>query len=98
MGLFGSKKEEVMPKVSDVFSAELLQKIREIVGPKQSGRAYGKYGDMAETLLKAAEDPEKECSKREWTGIIYAAGGFTKLEPQLAPMLKQAIEKYRSLK
>jgi len=98
MGLFGSKKDKVMPKVSDIFSAQDLQTIEEVVGPKHAGKSYGKYGSMAATLMEVVKNPDKEYSKREWTGIIYAAGGFTKIEPDLAPMMKEAIGKYKQFK
>ncbi len=98
MGLFGSKKDKVMPKVSDIFSAQDLQKIEQVVGPKHASKSYGKYGSMAATLMEVVKDPDKEYSKREWAGIIYAAGGFTKIEPDLTPMLKEAIGRYKQFK
>lgn len=98
MGLFGSKKDKIMPKVSDVFSAQDLEKIRGVVGPKQAAKGYGKYGSMAATLMEVVQNPDKEYSKREWGGIIYSAGAFTKIEPELAPMLKEAIGKYKKFK
>ena len=87
-----------MPKVSDIFSAEDLQKISDIVGPKHASKSYGKYGSMAATLMEVVKNPDREYSKKEWNGIIYATGGFTKIEPELAPMLKEAIGKYKKFK
>ena len=98
MGLFGPKKEEILPKVSDIFSAEDLQQIKSIVGSKSANGSYGRYNDMARTLLQVVDTPEKEFTKREWNGIIFAAGSFTKLEPELVPMLKGAIDKFHAFK
>ncbi|MBR0342488.1 MAG: hypothetical protein IJH64_09680 [Oscillospiraceae bacterium] len=98
MGLFGSKKEKAMPKVTDIFSAQDLEKIAGIVGPKQAAKGYGKYGALAATLMEVVNNPDKDYSKKEWGGIIYSAGAFTKLEPELAPMLKEAIAKYKKFK
>ena len=58
--------------------------IEEVVGPKQASKSYGKYVFMAATLMEVVKNPDKEYSKRELAGIIYAAGGFTKIEPDLA--------------
>ncbi len=97
MGLFGNKK--MMPKGSDIFSPEDLQRINDVIGPKMENRAYGiRYGDFPKTLMQVVKTPEKEFTKHEWNGIIYAAGVLTKLEPDLAPILKGAIEKFRALK
>lgn len=98
MGLFGPKKEKPIPKVSDIFSDQDLKKISKIIGPKQAKKMYGKYSSMAETLLEVAKNPNREYSKKEWFGIFHAAGGFTRLEPELAPMLRGAIGKYRKFK
>ena len=98
MGLFGSKKDKAMPKVTDIFSAQDLQKIEEVIGLKHANKSYGKYGSMAATLMEVVKNPDKEYSKREWADIIYAAGGFTKIEPDLAPMLKEVIGKYKQFK
>ena len=59
MGLFGSKKNEVLPKVSDIFSAGDLQKIKDTLGQKSATGSYGKYGDMAKTLLQVVEAPQR---------------------------------------
>ncbi len=97
MGLFG-KKEEIMPAVADIFSAEDLKKINDIVAIKMLNRTYGRYNDMAETLMQVVVAPEKAFTKREWNDIIYASGGMTKLEPDLAPTLKDAIKRFHSFK
>ena len=97
MGLFG-KKEEIVPKVSDIFSDEDLQMINKVVGPKHAGKSYGKYGAMAATLMEVVKNPDSEYSTREWRGIIYAAGVFTKVEPELVPVLNEAIGKYKQFK
>ena len=97
MGLFGSKKEVVMPKVSDVISMEDIQKIREVIEPKITNKEYAvKYSDIADTLLKFTGNPDEEYDKKGWTGIIYSAGCFTKLEPQLEPVLKKLIDNYHA--
>ncbi len=96
MGLFGSKKEVVLPKVSDIFSADDLEKIKATVGPKAENRGYGKYSDLAKTIMQVVDTPDKEFTKKEWNGIIFSAGGLTKLEPELAPLLKGVIEKFKA--
>ena len=96
MGLFGSKKEIVLPKVSDIFSAEDLGKIKEIVGPKAESRGYGKYSDLAKIIMQVVDTPDKEFTKKEWNGIIFSAGGLTKLEPELEPLLKGVIAKFKA--
>lgn len=98
MGLFGSKKDEALPKVSDIFSADDLQQIKDIVGQKSANGSYGRYGDMAKTLLQVVDTPEKDFTKREWNGIIFAAGSMTKLEPDLAQMLKGIIDRFHAFK
>ena len=97
MGLFG-KKDEVLPKVSDIFSAQDLQQIKDTVAAKSASGAYGKYGGMARTLLQAVDTPEKDFNKREWNGIIYATGAMTRIEPGLEPVLKRAIERFHAFK
>ena len=98
MGLFGPKKEAILPKVSDIFTPDDLQKIKTVVAPKSAAGEYGRYGDMPKTLLQAVNDPDKSFTQREWNGIIYAAGAMTKIEPDMAPMLKAAIERYHAFK
>ena len=97
MGLFGSKKEVVMPKVSEIISSEDIQKIREVIEPKITNKEYAmKFSDIADTLLKFTDNPERVYDKKGWTGIIYSAGCFTKLEPQLEPVLKKLIDNYHA--
>ena len=101
MGLFGfgDKKEEVFPKVSDIFSEEDLQKIKDVIGPKHANGSYKKdYDNMAEVLLDVADNPDKDFGKTwgAFGGIIFSAGAFTKIEPELAPMLKSAIDKFHA--
>ncbi len=98
MGLFGSKKNEVLPKVSDIFSAGDLQKIKDTLGQKSATGSYGKYGDMAKTLLQVVEAPQKDYTNREWNGIIFAAGAMTKIEPGLEPILKGAVDRFHAFK
>ena len=100
MGLFGfgGKKEEVFPKVSDIFSADDLQKIKDVIGPKHANGEYKKYDDMAGVLLDVANNPDKDFGKTwgAFGGIIFSAGAFTKVEPELAPMLKGAVDKFHA--
>ena len=53
---------------------------------------------MAATLMEVVKNPDSEYSTREWRGIIYAAGVFTKVEPELVPVLNEAIGKYKQFK
>jgi len=98
MGLFESKKKEQLPGISDVFSAEDLQRLREVICPKRDNRGYGRYGDVADTLLQVVETPDKEFTKREWNGIIYAAGAMVKIEPELAPVLRKCIDRFHAFR
>lgn len=98
MGLFG-KKQEVLPTVADIFTADELQKIKDVVGAKAENNGYGlRYGGVAKTLMQVVNAPEKAFTKREWRGIIYSAGAMTKLEPEIAPILKSAIAKFHTFK
>ena len=97
MGLFGSK--QAVPKVSDIFLPDDLQIINDVIGSRIESGSYGiRYGDLPKTLMQAVNDPEKEYTKREWNGIIYSAGAMTKLEPDLAPMLKGIIDRFHAFK
>ena len=95
MGLF---KPKVTPKVADIFTAEERQTIQNVIGLKAKTKGYGKYNDMAETLMQVADAPGKDYSWREWNGIIFSAGAMTKLEPTLAPALKAAIDRFHEFK
>ena len=98
MGLFGlfGKKEEIMPMVSDIFSPEDIEKIVDVIGPKARMGDYGKFSETAKAILQILDEPEKGFSKRDWNGIIFAAGALTKLEPDLAPMLNNIIDKFHA--
>ena len=101
MGLF-SKKEKVYPKVSDIFSEECLQKILAVVKPRLENGGYGnKQNDsMAKLLCEVAEHPDEDYGDL-WDrigGIIFSAGAFTKVEPSLAPLLKEAVSKSKAFK
>lgn len=101
MGLF-SKKEKVYPKVSDIFSEECLQKILEVVKPKLENGGYGnkQYNSMGKLLCEVAEHPNEDYGDL-WDrigGILFSAGGFTKIEPALAPLLKEAVAKSKAFK
>ena len=99
MGLFGSKKDMPKIKASELFSEELFQKVNDEVGNKFKGGEYGiKYNDFAKSLIDFASDPNKEYTEKELRGVIYSAGCFTKIEPDLAPLLNEAISKYKELK
>lgn len=99
MGFFGSRKKKALPSVADVFSTEDLQRIGEVIGPKRDSKSYKmRYRDLADHIMWVVEAPEKSYTKREWNGIIYAAGAMTKLEPELAPMLKAAIERFHAFR
>lgn len=88
-----------MPKVADIFSIDELQQIRTVIEPKYNSNSYGfKYNGMAETLLEITANQDKQYSKKEWVSIIYSAGCFTKLEPQLSPILKAGIDRYHAYK
>ena len=95
LDLFG-KKDEILPKVSDIFSEADLQKIVDVIAPKARMGDYGKFSDVAKTLLQVLDEPEKGFSKKEWNGIIFSVGSLTKLEPELAPMLNGIVEKFHA--
>ncbi|MBO4934244.1 MAG: hypothetical protein J5441_03625 [Clostridia bacterium] len=99
MGLFGRSKEIALPKVSDLFSVGALEFVTTTVAPKVANGEYGvKYGDVAKTLLNAVKTPDKELTKRELNGVIFSAGAMTKIEPKLAPVLNEAIARFKAFK
>ena len=99
MGLFGRSKEIALPKVSDLFSVGALEFVTTTVAPKVANGEYGvKYGDVAKTLLNAIKTPDKELTKRELNGVIFSAGAMTKIEPKLAPVLYEAIARFKAFK
>ena len=96
MGLFGKKKEIPALKPTDIFSEELLEKITTVIKPKSYG---GGPMDVAkDALVEFARDPQKVYSYHELGNVIYSAGMFTRLEPDLAPLLKDGIQKYKAWK
>ena len=95
MGLFNFNTNKKLPAVSDIFSAQDLQTIGEVIGQKRDSY-YWQYRGLADTILQVVKTPDKTFTKREWRGIIYSAGCMTKLEPELAPMLKAIIERYHA--
>ena len=97
MGLFGSKNK-VMPKLSEVFSADAIKKIYEVAGPKLTCNGYGKYTDYAEILITALREPDGEMDKRAWDAVMFSSGVLTKVEPELTGVLKETIAKYKALK
>lgn len=97
MGLFGSKNK-VMPKLSEVFSADAIKKIYEVAGPKLTCNAYGKYTDYAEILISALGKPDREMSKGDWDAVMFSSGVLTKVEPELTSVLKESIAKYKAFK
>ncbi|MCR4689406.1 MAG: hypothetical protein K5745_07660 [Saccharofermentans sp.] len=95
MGLFGKKKEIPPVKASELFSQELMDKINTVVATK----SYGGAKDAArDSLVDFAKDPDKVYEFKDLGNVIYSAGVFTKVEPDLAPMLNEAITKYKTLK
>ncbi|MBQ9827554.1 MAG: hypothetical protein IJM62_02610 [Lachnospiraceae bacterium] len=98
MGLFGSKKEEPKMTVQELFGTDCLEEIKAVIGPKYAANGYPKkYMDFAGVILEAADHPDRECTKKEFGTCIFAAGCFTKLEPELEPMLTAAIKKYKKM-
>ena len=95
MGLFGSKKDAPKTLGSDIFSPEHCQKILSVVKSKDYG---AKYSDIKSGLVEIAENPDKEYTAKDLTKYIYSAGCFTKMEPELAPMLNEAIAKFKEFK
>lgn len=100
-GLFGSKKPDKTAKVSDFFSADDLAKILETMEAKLYSNGYGKYSDMARTLVSAANNPDMTVSTKELgraDGLLFAVGTATKMEPSLKPILSAAVEKMRAFR
>ena len=98
MGLFGSKKDVPKMTVREMFGDECLESIRNVIGPKCANNGYPrKFMDMARVITETANDPDREYTKKEFGTSIFAAGCFTKLEPELAPMLDAAIRKYKKM-
>ena len=90
------KKDMPKVKASELLSDELIQKINNIVATKNYGI---KYDDFAKSLVNFVKDPDKEYSEKDLRGVVYSAGIFTKLEPELANLLNDnLIKKYKELK
>ena len=104
MGLFGSKKPEKevrTAKITDFFSEEELQKIRDLVEPKAKRWEYHRYNELAENMVKAVNDTEKEYTPKSiatMDGPLFSAGAMTKMEPSLKPMLEAAVKKMQAFK
>lgn len=100
MGLFGKKdKSETFAKLTDFFSSEDLDKMREVIGSKVAAEGYKfEYRGYAIDLMNAIESREKPLEKKELRAILMASGCMTKLEPALVPILKPAIEKMRAFR
>ena len=94
MGLFG-KKDLPKFKASEIISEEDCKKILATVKP---GSYKTAYNPMAETLCDFAKSPDKEYDEKELAKVVYSAGCFTKIEPDLAPILNEGIKKFKELK
>ena len=100
-GLFGSKKPEKTAQISAFFSAEDLQRIREVIEPKVNSNAYGKYTSLAQVLLDAVKHPEMTVSPKDlvsMNSVLGAVGAMRKMEPGLKDILNAAIEKMRAFR
>ena len=96
MGLFGGKKDMPKVKASELLSDELIQKINSVVATKNYGI---KYDDFARSLVNFVKEPDKEYTEKDLRVVVYSAGIFTKLEPDLANLLNEnLINKYKELK
>ncbi|MBQ4271997.1 MAG: hypothetical protein II718_09235 [Clostridiales bacterium] len=100
MGLFGNKKQsKELPviKGSDIMSSELAEKIISVAGHKDYGIQAAPY---VSSIVDFAKSPDKEYTKKDkdLTAAIMGAGMLTKLEPDLAPLLNDAIAKYKEFK
>jgi len=102
MGLFGSKKkEDKKALLTDFFSQQDIDKIKETLAPKEAAGAYGKYNYLAKALLDTVQDPSQEFTVKDVSGmygLLFTAGAVTKMEPELESVLKPAIEKMQSFK
>ena len=104
MGLFGSKKTEKevrTAKITDFFSEDDLQKIRELVEPKAKKWEYNRYNELAENLVKAVNEPDTEYTPKSiatMTGPLFSAAAMTKIEPSLKPRLDAAVKTMQAFK
>lgn len=97
MGLFGGKKDKNTVKITDYYSAEELQQIRETVKPKLAANAYLAMGELlAKGLIAYVERPEKEYSYHKMNSFMKIADAMKDFEPSLEPILQNGINKYRS--
>ena len=94
MGLFGGKKDTV--KITDYFSAEELQKLKDTVGPKL---ASGEYKAMPQLMAKGLMDylnrPDKEYSRGKMNSFAKIADAVKEFEPSLAEILQNGVNKIR---
>ena len=94
MGLFGGKKDAV--KITDYFSAEEIQKIRETIGPKLEANEYMPMPQlMAKGLMDYMIRPDKEYSRGKMNGFVKIAAAVKDIEPSLAEILQNGINRIR---
>ena len=94
MGLFGGKKD--MVKMTDFFSAEELQKIKDTVGPKLAADQYKALEQlMAKGLMDYVSRPDKEYSRGKMNGFVKIADAVKTIEPSLGDMLQRGINRIR---
>ena len=98
MGLFGSKKDKKMVKITDVFSPEEIKEISDVIGSKLKS---GEYKALPQTLAKGLMDyisrPEKEYGVNKIKGVAKIAKSLKEIEPSLAPTLQKGIDRIQSL-
>ena len=94
MGLFGGKKD--MVKITDFFSAEELQQIKDTIGPKLAANEYKPLPQvMAKGLMDYVSRPEKEYSRGKMNSFAKIADAVKVFEPSLAGILQNGVTKIR---
>ena len=97
MGLFGIGKDKKTVKITDYFSAEELQTIRDTLEPKLKANEYGALPQlMANGLIEYIDQAEKEFSPGKMNKFIKVADSVKTFEPSLEGILQSGIDKYNS--
>ncbi|MBQ5955947.1 MAG: hypothetical protein IJL46_00060 [Clostridia bacterium] len=94
MGLF-SKKDKKTYKIADILSADEIQQIKRTIEPKLASGQYGALPQlMGKGLMDHLKDPMRELSEGKMKGFIKIADSMKTLEPGIAGILQNAINKF----
>ncbi|MBR0342278.1 MAG: hypothetical protein IJH64_08540 [Oscillospiraceae bacterium] len=95
MGLFGPKKTV---KITDVFTADEIKAITDVIDPKLKSGEYLAFPQMmAKGVMDYISRPDKEYGVNKMKGLAKIAKSLQEFEPSLAPILQNGINKIQAL-